>query len=244
MSLLMLLNGETVVPWYLSGGILPGNCVAAYQPQNAANYTTSKINLANPGTYDAAEGSAPSWDSVNGWKFVSTHYLTTGIIPVAGWSYICRTCWTDTPALYAWGQNGDGTSSITFMRFSGFNTFYANGEATNDNALALGTADVKRVLGMRGQARYIDGVKDAVDCPAWTGGNNALEILMGALTTTDVTKYRGNIQTFSIYNTILTEAQLQAVSSAMLNLDIPEPIPPPEAVTEHVVSGTIYTEGS
>jgi hypothetical protein len=215
---MVMRSSRVVIPWYLTGGVPLTNCVAAYQPRGAASYAASKINLANPGTYDVVDGSAPSWDAVNGWKFVSTHYLTTGITPVAGWSYICRTCWTDSPPLYIWGQAGNGTNSITYMRLSGFNLFYSNGSETNDNSLALGTINVFRVLGIAGQARYVDGIKAGVDCPAWTGGNNALEINIGALGADDVTKYRGNIQTLAIYNTILTEAQMQAIGTEMISL--------------------------
>ncbi len=48
--------GVAEIPWWLAGGIPAENCIAAYQPKGAASYAASKVNLANPGTYDAYEG--------------------------------------------------------------------------------------------------------------------------------------------------------------------------------------------
>lgn len=66
--------------WYRAGGApLP---VAAYQPKGAADLAASYVNLANPGTYNAAPGVAPSFDAATGWTFNgSTQYLTTGVTP-------------------------------------------------------------------------------------------------------------------------------------------------------------------
>lgn len=55
--------------WWLSGGINPSNCIAAYQPKGAADKTSSLINLANPGIYNAAEGGTLDWNTTNGWIF-------------------------------------------------------------------------------------------------------------------------------------------------------------------------------
>jgi len=64
---------KTAIDWWLAGGINAANCIAAYQPIGAADYATSKVNLANPGTYDAYEGTAPDWSAVTGWTFDSTN---------------------------------------------------------------------------------------------------------------------------------------------------------------------------
>ena len=63
--------------WWLAGGA-PAP-VAAYQPKGAASLATSYVNLVNPGTYDAAPGTAPTLDA-NGWVFNGTdQYLSTGV---------------------------------------------------------------------------------------------------------------------------------------------------------------------
>jgi hypothetical protein len=63
-------------PWYSVNGIA---ATVAYQAKGAASYSASKSNLANPGTYDAVEGDAPSWSSASGWTFNgSSNYLLIG----------------------------------------------------------------------------------------------------------------------------------------------------------------------
>ncbi len=64
--------------WWLSGGISAANCIAAYQPKGAADLAASYVNLANPGTYNAAPGVAPTWAAADGWTFGGTNYLLCG----------------------------------------------------------------------------------------------------------------------------------------------------------------------
>ena len=69
-------TGTPAAGWWVVAG---KTCVAAYQPIGAASLAASYTNLANPGTYDAAPGVAPTFDAVNGWAFNTTQYLETGI---------------------------------------------------------------------------------------------------------------------------------------------------------------------
>jgi hypothetical protein len=74
------------VPWWLAGGVAAANAIAVYQPKGAADLAASYVNLANPGTYDAAPGTAPTFDAATGWTFNgSTQYLTTGVTNGAAW---------------------------------------------------------------------------------------------------------------------------------------------------------------
>lgn len=57
------------VSWWLAGGVLPSNCIAAYQPIGAASYAASKANLNNPGVLDAQDATIPAWDTGRGWIF-------------------------------------------------------------------------------------------------------------------------------------------------------------------------------
>ena len=78
------------VPWYLAGGA-PAP-IAAYQPKGAASLAASYVNLANPGTYDAAPGVAPTHASATGWTFNgNTQYLTTNVATSgSAWSIVLR----------------------------------------------------------------------------------------------------------------------------------------------------------
>lgn len=72
-------GGQDVTPWYLSGDVDPSNVIAAYQAKGAADYDTSKINLANPGTHNLTDVSAPTWNTSDGWIFDGTQALNTGL---------------------------------------------------------------------------------------------------------------------------------------------------------------------
>ena len=61
--------------WQSVAGKTP---IVVYQAKGAASYAASKVNLANAGTNDAIEGTAPTWNSTDGWIFDgSTQYLLT-----------------------------------------------------------------------------------------------------------------------------------------------------------------------
>jgi len=63
--------------WQVAGA----TCIAAYQPKGAADLATSYVNLANPGTYNAAPGVAPTLGA-DGWSFNgSTQYLLSDVLP-------------------------------------------------------------------------------------------------------------------------------------------------------------------
>jgi len=68
------------------------DAIAAYQAIHVASYEASKINLANPGTYDLTEGVAPSWSSDSGWFRTATNqYLKTGVVVTnSSWSIFVR----------------------------------------------------------------------------------------------------------------------------------------------------------
>ena len=83
--------------WNLSGTIT--SCIAAYQPKGASSYDNSKINLANPGTHNAVNGTAyPTWSATKGWSFnrVSSQFLSTTVMTNVGMTWIVRIANGDT----------------------------------------------------------------------------------------------------------------------------------------------------
>jgi len=107
--------------WNLFGAIPNANVVAAYQPKDAANLAASYVNLVTPGTYDAAPGTAPTWDATSGWIFNgSTQYLTTGITPVIDQSYSAIVRFTDAtggPGDWIFGAL-DSIGAVQYLAFS------------------------------------------------------------------------------------------------------------------------------
>lgn len=209
-------------PWYLTGGIAAANCVAAYQPKGAADYAASKVNLANPGTYNAADGTAfPTWDSTNGWIFNGTNttgpYLLTGVINANGWSMILR--FSNGPTLsYSCQPVGSLTTYST--RFS-FSTYYADNKLYyhSGGIAGISTGITSGVIAIAGQSGYRNGTADTNSIPAWSGTNTNQIAIGGMMNAGLVTnKITANIQALAIYNTTLTAPQVAALSAAMAAL--------------------------
>lgn len=83
-------------------GVIPkwheiGSPVVAYQPLGASDYSDSKINLANPGTHNAADVDAPTWDSTYGIRGAGNQEWEVGSVSdfsfiqnTAVFSIVCR----------------------------------------------------------------------------------------------------------------------------------------------------------
>jgi hypothetical protein len=202
--------GVTAQGWWLAGGISAANCVAAYQPKGAADLAASYINLANPGTNNAAPGVAPTWNAATGWAFGSGRYLNTGIVTPASptWTYLVRF------------TNGDGGSLLGSTDGSNGVTFFPNrsGARSYSHYGVFGGFPIATsgIMGIAGNKAYLDGAAEAGTISAganpnyaiWIGGRNFNGALNQPVTT-------AQIQAIAIYNTTLSGAQVAAVTSAM-----------------------------
>jgi len=177
--------GDAAVDWWLTGGIPSANCLAAYQPKGAASLAASYSNLANPGTYDAAPGTAPTWAAGTGWVFNgSTQYLTTGLTPLEDWSifvqftnatndgYILGAC----PGLASNERNftiaparGGGGTKVRYWKGT---------DATTDEVAPAATAGN---LAICYRTAYRDGSIDKASLLAWTGTQTPAAMMLGCL---------------------------------------------------------------
>lgn len=203
--------GAAVTPWYRAGGApLP---VAAYQPKGAASLAASYVNLANPGTYDAAPGTAPTFDAVTGWTGNgSSMYLTTGIIPASGWSVICRFASAGSNQTTV-GSRGTPTASTRVdlrPNSGGTKVSYGNG-----GLIEVAPQMSSGVIAVAGVNAYRDGVLDSSSIPAWSGTGSALFLLALNFAGSPGGYFGGSIQAVAIYNTTLSGPQMAAVSAAM-----------------------------
>lgn len=197
-------------PWYLSGYIYPNNCIAAYQPKGAASLADSYKNIANPGVYDAAPGTAPTWSATAGWIFAaaSSQYLTNGITPTNTWSVLVR-C-SDQ-------QNGGDTWVFGNYNATGWGIqplYLASTRYYNGTTVTVGGGDrVNGVWGLVGAQGYFNGLAEG----AATAGNASLGAAMfiGDISGAYRRYFTGYIQSMAIYNVTLTAAQVWAVSYAM-----------------------------
>lgn len=205
-------RGGAAAAWYLSGGVSAANCVAAYQPIRAVSLAASYVNLANPGTFDAAPGTAPAFDTATGWTFdaASSQYLTTGITPASGYSMIVR--FSDiSNANSIIGQFTNNARFFISPNQSGIVVYGSGQFVTTSPGITSG------VLAIAGQQGYRNGTADGASIGTWTT-TASYAIILGARNLVPINYGAGKIQAAAIYNTTLTAPQVAAISAAMAAL--------------------------
>lgn len=201
-------------PWWMPSGVSASNVVAVYQPKGAADQVSSYVNLANPGTFDAAPGVAPTWSSSTGWSFDGTQFLGTGIVNIAStYSVYFR-----YSALTASAPNTYfvGTQSLTpppryAVRYTGGVIQFLQGSNQNGSSISLTAGTV----GMAGTQGYYNGATNgstmssaaAISQGFWIGGlNNGGTVFQPII---------ASIQAVAIYNAVLDSTQISALHTAM-----------------------------
>lgn len=201
--------------WWLSGGISAANCIAAYAAKGAASYAESKINLANPGTYNLTDGVAyPTWDAVNGWNFTSvTTRILNSTIPFAdGWSIIVRG--------HAVGSGGGSYGRfcsnepaaacmliIPWDGVAGLNVKY------NSTVLTANELNSDGTIGITKGAVYRNGLLEGNP----TGAINTSSLVFGNLPTL-TRQLNGYIKGAAVYNITLDATQFLTLHTAMMAL--------------------------
>ena len=203
-----------LVDWWTVTG---KTCVAAYQPKGAASYAASLSNLANPGTYDASEGTAPDWTSAGGWDFNGTDdYLKTGLYPYSAWSALVQ--FGDTPGSsgnYLFGEYKAGESyalAVYSTGNSGWCVFF-NNSADVGGALNKTSGNI----GMAYTINYLDGAPSGVGTSGYAGAATT-EILIGQLGGLAGYWYDGKIYAVVVYSDTLTGGEMATVAAAMAAL--------------------------
>ena len=216
-------RGGAAAAWYLAGGVSAANCAAAYQPIGAASLSASYDNIAAPGngladgTYDAAPGVAPTFDTATGWTLAGSQYLTTGVVPVNNqtWSLIVRfsnvgsfgvpvfACASAAGATPYLGVEPWDNASNSRRYFAG-------------NIYSTSTRVDNGVMAVAGNQGYYNGSADGGTIGTATGTFQA--IFIGKLGLYNGFWFTGKIQALAIYNATLSAAQVAAISAAMAAL--------------------------
>jgi hypothetical protein len=208
---LTLASKAPILSWFLTGGISAANCKAAYAPKGATSQAASYTNLANPGTYTAAPGTAPAWDATNGWKFTaaSSQYLTTGLTMTTDqtWSMIVRFAGvTGSGGYYICGAGNPYFALASRTNLN--NVIYGNG-----NVLAVSPSMTSGVLAVVGNKGYRNGTIETGTIGTGSATSNALAI--GAVQGVSVSGFlNGNIQALAIYNVNIA-AYISALTTAI-----------------------------
>jgi len=207
-------------PWYLEGGVTAANCIAAYQPKGAADYATSKVNLANPGTYNAVDGAAyPTWNVSTGWTFTagSSTYLTTGIADSNGWSWVVRIYGGTTAANSTVFGTAKATPDYNGIAFTNCLTAGPNHQYKNGVSTSVSGAESAGVFAAAGTKLFKNGSSDGT---VTNSGCTGLAIHIGCLLlgTSKTYYYSGDIIALSLYDTVISDAQVIAISTAVAAL--------------------------
>ena len=202
-------GAAVAVPWYLSGGVSASDCVGAYKAKGAASLAASKVNLANPGTYDLSSTADPTFDTTTGWYFIAGKHLQTGITPTSTYSFVGRlngvevSAWRSICGL--WSEAGKYN-----IAWNGSN-WYINIGNSEVNSTSTATSGVFAIVN---RYLYVDAVKKTSQAGA---GANSLTFSMGAPTAG--AGYGNNCVeyclAFALYSSVLTEEQLSAITTAM-----------------------------
>jgi hypothetical protein len=206
-----------VTPWWLSGGVSAANAIAVYQPIGAASLAASYTNLANPGTFDAAPGVAPTWSAVDGWIFGgSPQRLTTGYTPTVPQAHTALIRFSDVTSVggrWLFGAQSGGIFGIQPKDDQATpNVAYLSGFFVRVNPQLL-----SGVLGISGNQGFRNGTAEGTITNA---GNVGVPIFLGAVNAggSPGGYITAKIQAFAIYTPALTAPQVAAISAAMAAL--------------------------
>jgi len=200
--------------WWLAGGVNPANVVAAYQAKGAASYAASKVNLANPGTYDATEGVAPSWDAATGWTGNgTTMYLDTGVALLGTYTALIRLTNVKSGAMH-------GVAKWPRQTFFRPNNFVAQSFGWGNTSFNRGAAATAGVFGLAGNQPYTDGAAagDAGDGYFTPGAETFFILAANSIEGTPFLFDSGDVAASVIYDNVLTADQMAAISAAMAAL--------------------------
>lgn len=208
----------TTQKWYLPNGIILSDVVAAYAAKGAASYAASKINLANPGTYNLTEvATSLNWDAILGWNdankaLTSSGFLLTnftfiikfsGIVEFGGCGYIPASLYSVIDSEYGLITCRDiGEGGPYAVRY-GSDTYNAIVEPD----LLQGTIAFTNNHTTNKMQGYRNGVADGTLFDTDVSGVDTLFIM-------NYPNYE-EVQSIALYNKVLTQSQIQEVGANM-----------------------------
>ena len=212
--------------WDLNGTIT--SCVAAYQPKGAASYAASKVNLANPGTYNLSDGVAPNWDTGTGWGFTETQYLEdTNYSPfIANFTWVFYGTYSTSvaaPAIASSRDTGSKGWAIKSEQYNNTGKFGFTLLGITDNTSNLNTADgfyAVKVASNKTDLTYYDSSTSQSVTIGSTGKTPDLNgFVIGAVCRGYYNDFFiGSLTSCALYNTELTDANVLALRTAMAAL--------------------------
>ena len=227
-KVVVLMGGGVSGPWYLSGGITPANCIAAYQAIGAETIFAAYTNLINPGTYDCATTASsiktPAFDTSYGWSFNGTDQaIHTGIVSPNDQSFSVIVRFSD--------QTGTGDKAVIGALNSAANTGTSIIADKTDKVryrsgayLDIATKVTTGVLAIAGNVAYRNGVAETGTITAGAAATLGYLTIGGTSYANNYTWFCNvKVQALAYYDTVLTAPQVAAVTAAMNALSASTP---------------------
>lgn len=190
-------------------------CVAAYQPIGAPSLAASYVNLAAPGTYDAAPGVAPSFDAATGWTFDGVRqYLETGIAAANGWCMLVRfsDATLNSNGILAGARTPSGQRFYLMPRDNS-STYHTYGYNGTNSVAGLLSSGIMAIAGSSGG--FLNGTKER---NLGTLTETTTNLSLGAESQTSGApgnNFNGKIQAIAIYSTTLSASDVAALTARM-----------------------------
>ena len=206
-------------PWYLAGGIPESDAYTIYDPLTAVDLATSYVNLANPGTRNATVPvAAPTHAQGSGWTFNgSTQYLNSNTVATAAGTVVA---WVEPTS------SGLVTGTYIFGAsvFSPTRVFIVRPTSTGAHQTQKGASIFGAPIDTHGAVYAISSAKSFINgisegnITAWTGADHAINFFIGCQNSGGAANFAGfRMLRFAWYPAGLTDAQIKAVSEAMVN---------------------------
>lgn len=219
--------------WWLAGDISAANCVAAYQPKGAADYAASKVNLANPGTYNLAKiTNDPDFNTATGWTFdaSSVKELNSATNITLTYNSTIIACFTtpnswakDLPIVLAvspYVSYGFQIQPRNVYNASKVYSYMKNISVISGSALSTNTKHVVCCLGnYEGKVtQFINGSKNGQAAGTDSSFSITEKIRVGQGENLAGYGFNGIVACCAVYNTTLTLSQISALTTAMAAL--------------------------
>lgn len=217
--------GNYIKPYGAAAASAPAwydGAIIAYQPIGAASLAASYTNLANPGTYDAALGNAPSFAAATGWSFNGTNqYLDTQWAPGTNRNVTVLMRVTVESSLvndsFFGAVMGSGDWAGLEIR-TGSQLVYQNGSFFGADTGSAVTVGNNYVVGIAGSNAYLNGVSEGVSIGG-SASDVSRTIFIAARNYGSANQFqRCACQAFAIFNGVLDGPTIAAKSAAMAAL--------------------------
>lgn len=208
-----------VSDWWLGGGLISESTdYVVYDPLIAADLAASYVNLANPGTNNATVGSAPTLSQ--GWVFNgSSNYLSSGVPAKVSQTVIA---WIEGNNDFITGAYAFGATQSTPTRTLFYRPISSTAHEFQKGATKASLSPTYNgaVIAITENKAYGNGVYEQLLDGFPSDGTR--EMYLGCYnsngTASNFCKCR--ILRFAIYNFSLSDAQVEAVTNAMLDYNV------------------------